>query len=375
MDMKYYMPVKLYDGADCVAKNAKEWTSKGSRALLVTGKHSAAANGSLNDVIAALEENGKSYCIFDGVEENPSVETVIEAARFGHEEGADFCIGIGGGSAMDAAKAIAFLMKRKERFAKKDAPVQTAEDEARALYDAGEAPEALPVIAVPTTCGTGSEVTGVSVLTVHGKKTKQSIPHRIWPVIALIDGKYLSTASSRLIADTSVDAFAHLAESFLSAKADDYSRAMAVEGLKIWGGVKDVLTADKAPDEEERALLMRASTFAGFAIAQTGTCLPHALSYPVTYAMGMPHGAACGYFLTGFIREAGEEDRAKLLKEAGFEDMAALEGFMRAVLAGYEVPQDMLQTAYDSVVSNEARLKSCRFAVDADVLARIVFDR
>ena len=371
--MKYYMPVKLYDGAGCVSENAKEWTALGSRALLVTGKHSAAASDSLGDVINALEENGRTYCIFDGVEENPSVETVIAAARFGREEKADFCVGIGGGSALDAAKAIAFLIKRSARLSGDGEPAE--EDEASALYDAAEDPEALPVVAVPTTCGTGSEVTGVSVLTVHGKKTKQSIPHRIWPAIALIDGKYLSSASHRLIDNTSADAFAHLAESFLSVKADDYSRAMAAEGLQIWSRVKDILRTGKEPDEAERELLMRASTFAGFAIAQTGTCLPHALSYPITYSMGMPHGAACGYFLTGFIREAGEEDRRQLLEKAGFANMADLEDFMRAVLDGYEVPQDMLQTAYDSVVHNEARLKSCRFAVDETVLARIVFDR
>ena len=155
--MKFYMPVKVYHETDCVRSHAAELCALGRKALIVTGKSSAAKCGALGDVEEALEQGGRQFCVFNEVEENPSVETIVRGAQLGCAEGADFVIGIGGGSPMDAAKAVAFLMKR------------TGANPAD-LYDASLPTDALPVAAVPTTCGTGSEVTGVSVLTRHDKR-------------------------------------------------------------------------------------------------------------------------------------------------------------------------------------------------------------
>lgn len=356
--MKFYMPVKVYDEKRCVANHAEELTSLGRKALIVTGRSSAEKTGALSDVCEALKQFEKEWCVFNGVEENPSVETVRKAASIGMEEGCDFVIGIGGGSPMDAAKAIAFLMKQKN--AKAD------------LYDASAGDDALPVACVPTTCGTGSEVTGVSVLTVHEKKTKKSIPHKIFPDIALIDGKYLSAAPQSMITNTAVDALAHMMESYLSKKADDYSKAVVIEGLKIWNQCKDVMDGTRTADEKDYSVLMRASTFAGIAIAQTGTSIPHALSYILTYDDKIAHGRACGLFLARFVKEALPEDKNPILEAAGFKDADEFINWIENVFDGTEVRKETWQRAYDTVVKDQVRMTSSRVILDAEVLKRIV---
>ena len=357
--MKFYMPVRVYDEQECVALHGEELASLGTKALIVTGKKSAQRSGALNDVCTVLMMYGTPWYVFSGVEENPSVETVRKAACAGRAEHCDFVIGIGGGSPMDAAKAAAFLMKQEDP--------QTAD-----LYDASLSSEAVPVAAVPTTCGTGSEVTGVSVLTLHEKRTKKSIPHKIFPVLALIDGKYLAGAHQTMITNTSVDALAHMMESYLSKKADAYSQAFAIEGMKIWSRCRDVLDGTRKAEEADFALLMRASTFAGMAIAQTGTSVPHALSYILTYEDHIAHGKACGLFLARFVKEAAPEDRDPILAAAGFSDISEFEAWIDKVFAGTDVSHETLQRAYDTVVKDEVRMTGSRVAVDAEALKRIV---
>ncbi|MBQ8083107.1 MAG: iron-containing alcohol dehydrogenase, partial [Clostridia bacterium] len=179
--MTFYMPTRVYEETDCVAMHAAELAALGTKAMLVTGRHSAKANGSEADVTTALAARGVPFVIFDEIEENPSVETVMKARNVAVREGVDFFVGIGGGSPMDAAKAIALMAKNPE----KDESILFETDPEASRY---------PVAAVPTTCGTGSEVTGVSVLTIHEKKTKSSIAYRIFPALALVDAKYLEHA-------------------------------------------------------------------------------------------------------------------------------------------------------------------------------------
>lgn len=358
--MKFYMPVKVFDEPECVAAHAVEMASFGSKALIVTGHSSAKRCGALDDVTSALASNGKEYCVFDRIEENPSEETVLEGALYGKSEDADFVIGIGGGSPMDASKAIAFLMKREN---------PKRED----LRDTSIPTVTLPVIAVPTTCGTGSEVTAISVLTIHAKRTKGSIPHMIFPDLALIDGKYLKGAPASVITNTATDALAHMLESYMNVKSDDYSRAIVLEGLKIWSGVKNVVSGKRTPDDGDYAALMRASTFAGAAIAQTGTSIPHALSYVLTYDEKIPHGKACGYFLPGFIAEAEEKDRDTLLHAAGFDGLRDFREHMAAAFPELEVPEATLDRTFREVAANTGRLKGCRIPMNEEVLKRIVY--
>ena len=267
---------------NAVRNHAKELASLGKCALIVTGRHSAKKNGSLDDVTEALESNGRSFVIFDQVEENPSVETVMAARDFGVSKGADFVIGIGGGSPMDAAKAIAVMIKN-------------AESPWELLYEEKQT-GGVPVACVPTTCGTGSEVTAVAVLTRHDKRTKITAKQKLFPELSLVDPKYISDASPEMIRNTSIDAMGHMLESYINNNATEKSREYAIRGLKVWASVKDCLSNGLPSDAEAKKKvlhdLVKASNLGGYAIVQPGTSLPHGMSYELTYEKHVPHGMA-----------------------------------------------------------------------------------
>lgn len=356
--MLLFMPTKVYSEKGCVKNHGKELASFGTKALIVTGKHSAKANGSLADVTAALEAEKRAYVLFDEIEENPSVETVMKARAFGLQEQVDYVIGIGGGSPLDAAKAISLMIANKE---------QTQE----VLYQAETLPY-LPIVCVPTTCGTGSEVTPYSILTLHEQKTKQSISHKIYPALALMDAKYLKTMSRNGLVNTCVDALAHLLESYLNTNTNELNRMYTKEGLRAWAQFKDHLKNDAVEDADYEKM-MHASMIAGMAITHTGTALPHGLSYPITYELGMPHGRAVGIFLGGYVecyqdrKEA--EDAVALL---GFDSVAAFRQFMRELLGSPEISEKLLSVSVQAILANPAKLKNYPFTITQEELTSML---
>lgn len=356
--MFFYMPTKVYQEHEAVINHAKEWTSLGSKALIVTGRSSARTNGSLGDIIEALTAYEKEYTVFDEIEENPSTTTIMRARDLGIEEKVDFVIGIGGGSPLDSAKAIALMISHKDK-------------DIEYLYTAGS-DEALPVVAVPTTCGTGSEVTPYAILTRTEKLAKSSIPHKIFPRFALVDSKYLAFAPTNVLHNTAVDALAHFYESFINTNATDYSRMMVEKGLKVWARSKDVLTGKKKAKLEDYDNMMLASSMAGMAISLTGTSLPHGLSYPLTCRKGMAHGMGVGYFQAGYLREATKRDRDMVLSWSGFSDVDELAKFYSEVCLADKIDEDLLLICADEILSNEAKLKNCPFDVDRATMFRIV---
>lgn len=356
--MFFKMPVLVYEEDNCVINHSKDIAKFGKKVLIVTGRNSAKINGSYDDVIKALEKEEVKHVLFDQVEENPSVETVMRAAKLGIDEKVDFVIGIGGGSPLDASKAIAMMIANPYK------------DETY-IFDNKAYTTNIPVIAIPTTCGTGSEVTGVAVLTVHEKKTKMSMPHRIFPKLALIDKKYLKTASKKIIVSTSIDALGHLVESYINTTATDFSRAFVDQGLRTWAKCKAVLSGEREATEEDLKNLMISSMYGGMAIAHTGTTLPHSLSYSITYEKGLVHGFAIGYFMPGYIREASVDDQRFILDRIGFNNIDELIEFYKKITKLEVLPDDIIDKVVTNVSSNVAKLKMCPYHVDKEVLKRI----
>ena len=244
------------------------------------------------------------------------------------------------------------------------------------MFAKGEDSQTVPLVLIPTTCGTGSEVTGYSILTFHDRKTKGSIPHEIYAQLALIDGKYLETAPRDVLCNTAVDALAHLWESSLCAKATPYSRMCADAGLRTFSQIKNILEGKARPAGQDYARLMRASAFAGLAIAQAGTTLPHGLSYPLTYDLHMPHGQAVGFFQAGYLAKAMEEheqDVQNVLHAAGFADLAEWQAFYAKICPVREVTDEQLEHCCRMLISNPQKLESACFAADLDVLRQIAF--
>ena len=350
--MHLYIPVTVYSETQCVRNHAQQLRALGTKAMLVTGRHSAVHSGALADVIAALEDT--PYLIFDRIEENPSVETVMQARDIAIANQVDFFIGIGGGSPMDAAKAIALMSANPEQ-------TETV------LYTA--APLAhYPVACVPTTCGTGSEVTPYAILTRHAHRTKKSISHKIFPALALLDAKYLKTMSRTGLVNTCVDALAHLLESYLNTNSNDLNRLYSREGLRQWGVFKDRLLTDTL-EEADYARMLHASMIAGMAITHTGTSLPHGLSYPVTYELGVPHGRAVGLFLGGFVESYGDAGQAvQAAQLLGLDSPHALREYLRQLLGVTEVPCELLQTAAEKILSDPGKLKNYPYPITAEAL-------
>lgn len=355
--MEYRMPVQVFEGQDCVYQHRQKLADLGKKAMVVTGRNSAKRNGALADVERALREVGVELCIFDEVEENPSVDTVLKAGKIAREQEVSFVIGIGGGSPMDAAKAIAVVA------CEPDADVDF-------LYHSTGKEPSLPIVEIPTTCGTGAEVTPNAVLTDHGKHKKGSIAHRVYPVYALVDAGYLKAAPASVIRNTAADALAHLLESYVNADATEYSRMFVREGLETFARSKDALMGERELADSDLWDLIHASTLAGMAIAHTGTSLPHALSYKLTYEKQIPHGRAVAYFLPGYLEEAKEQERTFLLARAGFSGMDEFYVYIKGICGTEKIPEELLEENIQSMLQNAGKLKKAPFSVDEDSLRR-----
>jgi len=351
--MRFYVPTDIYVEKDCVKNHAKEMLAVGKRALIVTGHSSAKANGSLNDVTEVLNNGGVAYQIFDEVEENPSTDTVGKGAQIARESNADFIIGIGGGSAIDAAKAMALLIVN---------PGLNADD----LHKTPSHPlDHAPVVAVPTTCGTGSEATPVAIITNHKINLKKSIPHRIFPVLALVDGKYLASAKKQLIVNTAVDALSHMVESILNVHSNTLNRMCPEYGLKLWGECKEALIASLAAnnaapiDASMYEKLMYTSTIAGMSIAMTSTAVPHGMSYDLTLSKGTPHGPAVGYFLAAYVEICHKKvpnDVEKVLSLLGLQSVEEFAEMLQKLIGTCTVTREMRDKFAAAMKTNHSKL-------------------
>ena len=293
--MKYYMPTKLITGKDVVLDNKDIFKTFGKKCLIVTGKSSAIKSGALKDVEQSLNETGIQFIIYNKVEQNPTVSSCIEAGQLAYDNDCEFIIGIGGGSPLDAAKAVAIF----------GANPDLDED---GMYK-GAYKRVLPIIAVGTTSGTGSEVTMVSVLT-NSKGLKKSIHNTpLYPVVSFGDPKYTLGLPYDFTVSTAIDAFAHLLESYYSNKADDITRSCSLKGCSmIYPILVKLLDKDYVPTYNERETLYNASILGGLAIAQTGTCFPHTLGYYLSETYHIPHGFACAIYMEDIIRHVEKYD-------------------------------------------------------------------
>lgn len=292
------LTTEIYFGANVLLDNISAF-SHIKRAFIVTGKHGATASGAFDDVKSALDEIGASYLHFDRVPENPPAELCREAGERTRDFGADTVIAIGGGSAIDGAKAIA-------------AYATNSTDSPKDIFDPDKiTTPGLPIIAVPTTAGTGSEVNSFSILTIDNGRKKHTFKNQ-WstPAIAIVDPKYTYSLSREYSLSCALDAFAHTFESYLSPKSTDETRFLAAESAKmIWHVLLAVRSEKIRPDTDaggftadERAILMLASNLAGQVIGITGTGFPHPLGYNLTMAKGIPHGRACAAFYSEYLR-------------------------------------------------------------------------
>ncbi len=300
MNASFFLPTKVYFGRNAIQNNTAELLL-GKHAFLVTGRHSAKACGALGEICALLQENDVTYTVFDKITENPPLLTCYEGGRLAARVGADFVIGIGGGSPLDAAKAVAAFAANPQL-----SPMEIYELEKHTV-------PSLPIVAVPTTAGTGSEVNIYSVLSLPDGKIKETFksPHS-WPKVAFVDPKYADTLPVDVTISTALDAFAHAMESYLSPKSTIFSEQAALFAAKELFDVLSEAPATITPLMRER--LAAAATAGGMAISVTGTGFPHPLGYSITMLDGVTHGRACAAFAQDYItyNEKTEQGKERL---------------------------------------------------------------
>ena len=290
MNMNFYMPTRVIIEKDSIRRHASLFGALGRRVLLVTGAASARRSGALADVTAALDAQGIAWTVYDGIRQNPAVTDCQQAGQSANTFGAAYILGIGGGSVLDAAKAIAV-------FAANPGMDQAG------LYRLDWPQNPLPIVCVGTTAGTGSEVTAVAVLT-RQDGTKKSITHdSLYPTLSITDPVYTAGMPDEFTRSTAVDALAHCVESWFSRKANRISRCWAAEGVRILlPRLKKIADSGcSALDEEDRTALYQGSVYGGLAISVTGTLFPHTIGYPLTEQFGIPHGTACAVFLPDLL--------------------------------------------------------------------------
>ncbi len=350
MNFRYYMPTKVIVGDDCIKCNAQLLSAYGKKAMLVTGRTSAKVNGAQQDVIEALEKEGVEYYVFDEVEQNPSILTVRRAAKVANELGVEFIVGIGGGSPLDAAKAIALLVKNELNDTQ--------------LFGGSYLSKPLPVIAVPTTAGTGSEVTQYAVLTDDNIKSKSSIScEHSFPVIAFLDAKYTKYLSFRDTINTAIDALSHCIEGYLCKRASAMSDVLALEGMNIIGGW--LLNGTQQVEGEgsnillsDREALLYASMLGGMVIANTGTTALHSIGYQLTYNKGIEHGRANGLLMYQYLKLIDANNHEKVnnvLRAIGINSLEQLKELLKKFIS---FDEDMTAEEFERYSSIAVKAKN-----------------
>ncbi len=356
---QYFMPTKVFFGAGVIKQNVNVFASLGQKALIITGKYSSKKNGSLQDLEEALRGIGISYMVFDEVEENPTFETIRKIVTLYKDEKVDFIIGLGGGSPLDTAKAVAVLLKNK---------VLKVED----LYDMSKYVDSLAICAIPTTAGTGSEVTQYSVLTDDDGFKRGFSSDVVFPRYAFIDPLYTVTMSENLTRSTGLDALCHAVEGYLSKRATPTSDTLALESIKL---VSQYLPkALRTPqDIVAREKMCLASYMAGVVIAQTSTTLAHALGYPLSTFKNVRHGDATAVFLSAVVDQARYEVPEKVSEIESI--LGRMDEFLKQV--GLNVKVSISEEELDTWVKRVMSAKHVQWTrgIFNEVLIRELYER
>lgn len=353
----FFMPTRVFCGTDAVKNNADNLIL-GKRAMIVTGKSSGRKSGALDDAAEVLEAKGIPYLVYDKIENNPSIEDMAAGGKAAREFGADFLIGIGGGSPLDAAKAIAVYAVNE--------PVAGSDFELYDIFDSKYKNKPLPMVAIATTAGTGSEVTPYSILTLHREKTKRSFSSPdVFYKTAFLDGKYIRNLPLNVARNTAVDAMCHLLEGFTDKKASPSTDYIALEGLRVLGRNLSVLKNGN-PTYEECTELLWASSLGGMVIAQTGTTIVHSMGYPLTYYKDIPHGLANGLLLGEYLTRTDKVLPRKTemyLNALGMESIDELKAFLKDILSCDEnfTADELTEWTKATIQSNNVKL--CPFDV------------
>jgi len=276
---QFRIKTQVFFGRNSISCLGELASQMGATSYLLVVDPALAKNDALDKARASLEEQGLRGAQFDGVEPEPYLDNADEAGARGREAGADVVIGLGGGSAMDTAKAAAALIT----------------NEGKAKDYVGLNLLTLPAVStimIPTTAGTGSEVTFTAVFTNRRTKAKGGINSELlFPSIALLDPQLTISLPPEVTAATGMDAFTHAVESVTSRSSTVFTEALALTTVRL---ISEYLrrAVFHGDDIEAREKLLLGSLLGGMALADAGVGAGHALAYPLGGSYRIPHGLA-----------------------------------------------------------------------------------
>lgn len=283
----------------------------GTHGLIISGPH-LKKMGVVDSCAESLKNAGIAVDSFTETEGNPSVETVDKATKAFKESGADFIIALGGGSPMDVAKAVGVVAKYGGSITEYEG--------------GGKVPgDIIPLIAIPTTAGTGSEVTAFSVITDHSRNYKLTVfSYKLIPAYAILDADLITTAPVSVAAACGIDAMVHALEAYISRDASSFSDAMAEKALELIGKNIRRYVANRTDVEAAEGMLV-GSLFAGIAFSWARLGNVHAMSHPVSAFFNVPHGVANAILLPTVVEYNSLADNGKYLKIYNYISTTPLE--------------------------------------------------
>ncbi len=317
----YYNPVRLLFGVGAFNRLGECLQAGERQVLLVTGQTAARRHGYLDRAIVMLHATGAEVTVYDAVPSNPTDEVVEAGGRLAGEEGCELVIGLGGGSAMDAAKAIAVAATHD--FPLREFVVAGPDGDKRVPTDA-----TLPVACVTTTAGTSSELTPFAVITTSAGREKAAIASPlICPRTAICDPELTYGVPPPTTASTGVDVLCHAVEGYISTVANPLTDRAAEQAIRLVGAYLPRAVANPA-DHEARYHMSLANVFAGITLAACGGTIMHALEHPVSaHYPAVAHGEGLAALLVAYGQTCWEALPAKFARVSvllgGSDDAAA----------------------------------------------------
>lgn len=366
-EFTFELPTKIYFGTDITDKalNYQESLFNGNVMIVTTGR-SLEKYGYLDKLKESLRllKNIGEIVVYKNISQNPKIDEVREAVKLGKEKNIQSVIGFGGGSALDAAKAAAVGIP--------------TEDDLEEYLLKGKAPAdcTLPVIAIPTTAGTGSELSKGAIISSPRHRIKAGIRgENIQPKVAIVDAAYTWTIPKKITMETGFDVLAHAVESYTAVKANSFSEMLSEKAICIIAEYLPIL-CDNLENHEAREKMCFASMLMGLNLAMVGTCLPHRMQYAIGAATDTSHAAGLAALYPAWIRceyEVNREKVEQVLRWMGYQHPDDWNNYMQMLGISYRltdlgITADMLGELERSVTGN---LANDRLAGEKDIIGHI----